>query len=68
MRGVTSSMLRILEEDTELVANATRTTYRQLDWAHRVLGFLKRYKEDDVVTEGLVPKLEQLRDLTREKI
>ena len=64
VRGVTSWMLRILEEDTELVANATRITYRQLSWAHHALRLGKVYHCEEAVAEGLVPKLEQLRDLT----
>ena len=66
VRGVTSWMLKIL--DTELVANATWITYPQLYWAHHVLHLIKVYRCEEAVAEGLVPKLEQLRDLTREKV
>ena len=57
VRGVTSWMLRILDEDTELVANATRTTYQQFHWA---LNALHYYISKDAVAEGLVPKLQKL--------
>ena len=57
VRGVTSSMLRILEEDTELVANATPTTYQQFHWA---LNALHYYLSKEAVAEGLVPKLQKL--------
>ena len=68
VRGVTSSMLRILEEDTELVAISTRTTYEQLFYAWGVLYTIKKDRCDEAVAEGLVPKLEQLRDLIRRKV
>ena len=65
VRGVTSWILRILEEDTELVANATRTTHHQLGLAW---GTLKTYiGEEAAVPEALVPKLEELCDLIKEK-
>ena len=65
VRGITSSMLRILEEDTELVANATRTTYPQFHWA---LNALHYYISKEAVAEGLVPKLQKLHAaLTQEK-
>ena len=64
VRGVTSWILRILEEDTELVANATRTTHQQLYCAFVVL----RYDiSNGAVAEGLVPKLRELHYLTRDK-
>ena len=59
LREISSRILRILpsEGDTEFVAKATRTTYRQLHWqgfdASRLIG---------IVDEGLVPKLRELRD------
>ena len=65
VRGVTSSMLRILEEDTELVANATRTTHKQLGWACAILN---SYISNEVVAEGLVRKLIKLSDFIRGKI
>ena len=66
VRGVTSSMLRILWEDTELVANATRTTYWQLNWAWMCLYFRARFHcTKEAVAEGLLPKLMELRDLIR---
>ena len=55
--GVMSSMLRILEGDTELVANATRATYQQFHWA---LNALHYYISKEAVAEGLVPKLQKL--------
>ena len=57
VRDATSSMLRILEEDTELVANATPTTYQQFHWA---LNALHYYLSKEAVAEGLVPKLQKL--------
>ena len=57
VREVTSSMLRILEEDTELVANTTRATSQQLYFARMILGYNCCR---GAVAEGLVPKLEQL--------
>ena len=56
---ISSRILGILpsEGDTEFVAKSTRTTYKQLYWqgfrADRLIG---------IVDEGLVPKLEVLRD------
>ena len=65
VRGVTLSMLRMLEEDTELVANATRTTHEQLGWACAILN---NYISNEVVAEGLVRKLIKLDDFIRGKI
>ena len=68
VRGVTSSMLRILEEDMELILNATSTTQQQLFFARFPLDTIKEYWCKEAVAEGLVPKLEQLQNLIREKI
>ena len=68
VRGVTSSMLRILKEDMELAANSTRTTYQQLYWTWLGLSVIEEYRCKEAVAEGLVRKLDQLRDLTRENI
>ena len=64
VRGVTSSMLRILEEDTELVTNATVNTYEQIyySWV-----YLRNNISGEGVAEGLVPKLDQLRELIQKK-
>ena len=65
VRDATSSMLRILEEDTELVVNVTRTIYQQFHWALNVLHY---YISKEAVAEGLVPKLQKLHTaLTQEK-
>ena len=58
-------MLRILEV---LVLNATSTTYEQLLCALLTLDTIKKYWCKEAVVEGLVPKLEQLRDLIGYKI
>ena len=68
VREVTSLMLRILEEDMELVLNATSTTQQQLFSARFPLDTIKEYWCKEAVAEGLVPKLEQLQNLIREKI
>ena len=68
VRGVTSSMLRILEEDTELVAISTRTTYEQLFYVWGALYTIKKDLCDEAVAEGLLPKLEQLHDVISQKI
>ena len=68
VRGVTSSMLRILKDDTELVANATMTTSKHLGFAWVALNVVQERCWEEAVPEGLVPQLEQLRDLTLEKI
>ena len=68
VRGVTSSMLRILEEDTELVANATRITRQQLMFALVALKGIEDYPCEEAMAEGLVPKLKQLDHLIWEKI
>ena len=68
VRGVTSSMLRILKEDMELAANSTRTTYEQLYWTRLILSFIEESRCKEAVAEGLVPKLKQLRDLISKKI
>ena len=65
VRDATSSMLRVLEEDTVLVPNATPTTYQQFHWA---LNALHYYISKEAVAEGLVPKLQNLHTaLTQEK-
>ena len=61
-------MLRILEEDTQLVANATRTTYEQLYYAQAPLALTANFLCKKAVAEGLVPKLKQLDHLIWEKI
>ena len=48
VRGVTSSMLRILEEDTKLVANATRTTHTQIYWTWSTLNDIKHYLDKSI--------------------
>ena len=59
LREISSRILGILssEGDSEFVAKSTRTTYRELYWqgfdADRLIG---------VADEGLVQKLEELRD------
>ena len=68
VRGVTSSMLRILEGDTELVANATTTTHTQIYWTWSTLNDIKHYLCKEVVAEGLVPRLWELTDLVEGKI
>ena len=68
VRGVTSSILRILEEDTGLIANATRTTHQQLGFAYPALDVVKKYRCKEAVDEGLVPKLRELHNLIRVKI
>ena len=68
VRGVTSSMLRILKDDTELVANATMATHQQLYRAMSILNGVKHYRCKVAVAEGLVRKLEKLRDLILRKI
>ena len=67
VRGVTSWMLKILEEDTELVANATPTTHGQLKYAYIALCRVM-YRCEEAVAEGLVSKLKKLHNLTGEKI
>ena len=61
-------MLRILEEDTELVANATTTTHTQIYWTWSTLNDIKHYLCKEAVAEGLVPKLDKLRNLILKKI
>ena len=68
VRGVTSSMLRILEEDTELVANATWATSPQLYWTWQILNIIKMVYGLEAVAEGLVRKLDKLDDLVKKKI
>ena len=68
VRGVTSSMLRILEDDTELVANATRATSQQLYFAREALGYIRDDWCGEAVAEGLVPKLDELHDLISKKV
>ena len=60
VRGVTSLMLRIMEEDTELVANAIETTYKQFRYARMQLNLVKSYWYEEVVDEDLVSKLKEL--------
>ena len=57
VRDATSSMLRVLEEHTILVPNATPTTYQQFHWA---LNALHYYISKEAVAEGLVTKLQKL--------
>ena len=66
VRRITSSMLRILEEDTVLVASST--TYQQIHYAELILDLVERHRCKEAVAEGLVPKLEQLIFLIRRKI
>ena len=68
VRGVTSSMLRILEEDTELVANGTSATSQQLYFARVVLEYIRDDRCNEAVAEGLVRKLDKLDDLVKKKI
>ena len=68
VRGVMSSMLRILEGDTELVANATTTTHTQIYWTWSTMNDIKHDLCKEGVAEGLVPKLDKLRDLILRKI
>ena len=68
VRGVTSWMLKILEEETELIANATRITCRQLECAQNMLLLVEIYRCDEAVAEGLVRKLDELHNLITEKI
>ena len=62
MREIASRILGILPLDTEFIANATRTTYKQLYWSYRELNF-PGYEE--VVGEALVAALKGMRDAVR---
>ena len=64
VRGVTSSVMRILEEDKGLVVSAIKTTHQQLYCARAVLCFIKYHKWIDAVAEGLVLKLWKLSSIT----
>ena len=69
VKDATSSMLRILEEDTELVANATRTTCQQLGLARYALNHVMiTWPYRKAVTGDLIRKLDQLCHLAAEEI